>query len=135
MPNPKGITERVFQSPWKYIQGPSAFKNADKHLAPLGKAPLLLADDVVYEIGKHCVLNLHASSVEHLHVHKAGKDLIATLSEDFTVTRATFNGEASRDEIARLSAFGRESTVDFIIALGGGKTIDVAKAVADYLRV
>lgn len=58
MPNPKHLTERIFQSPSKYIQGPNAIKNAAKYLAPLGKSPLLAVDKIVYEIGTdHMVLS------------------------------------------------------------------------------
>ena len=52
MVNPSKVTERLFRSPSKYIQGPYAIQNAAKHLGPLGKAPLLICDDVVWGIGK-----------------------------------------------------------------------------------
>ncbi|KZT23827.1 hypothetical protein NEOLEDRAFT_1135985 [Neolentinus lepideus HHB14362 ss-1] len=51
MPNVDKITEKVFQSPSKYIQGPSAIKNAARYLSPLGQRPLVVVDDIVYEIG------------------------------------------------------------------------------------
>ncbi len=51
-PNTKNVvTEKLFQSPSKYIQGPSAIKNAPIYLGSLGKTALLTADDVVYKIG------------------------------------------------------------------------------------
>lgn len=53
MPNPKHITERIFQSPSKYIQGPNAIKNAAKYLEALGRTPLLAVDNIVYEIGMY----------------------------------------------------------------------------------
>lgn len=53
MPNPKNLTERIFQSPSKYIQGPNAIKNAAQYLSGLGKAPLLTCDDLVYNIGEY----------------------------------------------------------------------------------
>ncbi|KAL6308189.1 glycerol dehydrogenase [Sparassis latifolia] len=116
MPNVQRVTEKVFQSPSKYIQGPAAIKNAAKYLAPLGKAPLLIADTIVYEI--------------------AGKSLTAALEQGgFKVTRGVFGGEASNQEIQRLSVIGQSSGVDFVIALGGGKTSDTAKATADQLKL
>lgn len=51
MPNPNKVTERLFQSPSKYIQGPYAIQNAAKYLGKLGNAPLLLCDDIVWNIG------------------------------------------------------------------------------------
>ncbi|KAI0810781.1 glycerol dehydrogenase [Irpex lacteus] len=114
MPNPKNLTERIFQSPSKYIQGPNAIKNAAQYLSGLGKAPLLTCDDLVYNI--------------------AGKSLIETLTAaSFKVTHAQFNGEASTVEINRLASLGKQNASDFIIALGGGKVIDSAKNVADIL--
>ncbi|OJT12844.1 Glycerol dehydrogenase [Trametes pubescens] len=116
MPNPNKVTERLFQSPSKYIQGPYAIQNAAKYLGNLGKAPLLLCDDIVWNI--------------------AGKELVQALEgASFKVNRAIFGGEASREEIDRLSALGREQASDFVIALGGGKTIDTAKSVADGLAL
>lgn len=49
------------------------------------------------------------------------------------MTRGIFGGEASKDEIQRLTSLSSENSVDFIVALGGGKTIDTAKAIADDL--
>ncbi|KAH9851635.1 glycerol dehydrogenase [Lenzites betulinus] len=116
MPNPNKVTERLFQSPSKYIQGPYAIQNAAKYLGKLGNAPLLLCDDIVWNIG--------------------GKELVQALeSASFKVYRAVFGGEASREEIDRLSALGRQESSDFVIALGGGKTIDTAKTVADGLSL
>jgi len=116
MPNTKGTTERLFQSPSKYIQGPSAIHNAPTYLKSLGKAPLLTCDDFVLGI--------------------AGKALIEALeSAKFKVTYNQFQGEASSQEVDRLSALGREKHCDFVIGLGGGKTIDCAKAVASELNL
>ena len=53
----------------------------------------------------------------------------------FAVNRAIFGGEASREEVERISTLGRENSADFVLALGGGKTIDTAKTVADTLKL
>ncbi|KAH9841943.1 glycerol dehydrogenase [Rhodofomes roseus] len=114
MPNPNRITERLFQSPSKYIQGPAAIHNAGKYLSAFGKSPLLLSDELVYGI--------------------AGKDLTGALeTSGYKVTRGIFGGEASREEVARIGNIAKDNSVDFILALGGGKTIDTAKAIADDL--
>ncbi|EIW53701.1 Dehydroquinate synthase-like protein [Trametes versicolor FP-101664 SS1] len=85
-----------------------------RNLGNLGKAPLLLCGDIVWNI--------------------AGKELVQALKgASFKVNRAIFGGKASREEIDRLSALGRSRSSDFVIALGGGKTIDTAKTVADGL--
>ena len=54
---------------------------------------------------------------------------------DFKITRVKFGGEASVKEIDRLTDEARKAGVDFVIALGGGKTIDTSKAIANLLRV
>ncbi|KDQ64094.1 hypothetical protein JAAARDRAFT_118935 [Jaapia argillacea MUCL 33604] len=116
MPNPNKVQEKVFQSPSKYIQGPSAIKNAARYLSKMGKSPLLIVDNFVYGL--------------------AGKALIDALeSHDIHVTHGKFGGEASAEEVSGLTRLGKESKVDFIIALGGGKTIDTAKATADALSI
>ncbi|KAG7446753.1 glycerol dehydrogenase [Guyanagaster necrorhizus] len=110
------VTEKLFQSPSKYIQGPSAIKNAPLYLGRLGKTALLIADDLVYKI--------------------AGTALTTALEEaKMTVLYARFNGEASVQEITRVQDIGEQGKAEFVIALGGGKTIDTAKAVADKLGV
>ncbi|KIY45074.1 glycerol dehydrogenase [Fistulina hepatica ATCC 64428] len=116
MPNKNNVTESLFQSPSKYIQGPNAIKNAGKYLAPLGKKAILISDDLVHKL--------------------AGVSLIeALVASDFDVQRVAFNGEASAQEIARIGAIGQQHGSQFVIALGGGKTIDTAKAVADRIGV
>lgn len=54
---------------------------------------------------------------------------------NFTVTYNQFGGEATSQEVSRLTSLGQEKSVDFVIGVGGGKTIDTAKAVADKLQV
>ncbi|KAK7676816.1 hypothetical protein QCA50_020222 [Cerrena zonata] len=113
--NPDKITERLFQAPLKYIQGPSAFRNAGKYLSALGNAPLLICDSVVY--------------------HIAGNDLANNLRiASLNVTYAEFIGEISTQEIDRLTEYARSNHVDFVIGVGGGKTLDCAKVIAETIH-
>ncbi|MGT2666723.1 glycerol dehydrogenase [Streptococcus rifensis] len=107
---------KVFASPSRYVQGKNVLFSSADQINALGKRPLVLCDDVVFDI--------------------VGERFIDYLSsESFEVTRVAFNGEASDNEINRVVDLGKESQVDVIIGLGGGKTIDSAKAIADLLMI
>lgn len=108
--------EKVFASPSRYVQGKDVLKTGLSHIEALGKKALLLCDDVVWKI--------------------VGKQLDEALKKaDFEVTHVPFNGEASSKEIDRVSKLGKEYSCDVVLGLGGGKTIDAAKAVSDQLAI
>ncbi|MFV0393587.1 MAG: glycerol dehydrogenase [Coprobacillaceae bacterium] len=108
--------EKVFASPSRYVQGRNVLKEGISHIKKLGTNALLLCDDVVYEI--------------------AGKELVNNLkNNDFTITHVAFNGEASTKEINRVTLLGKEAKCNVVLGLGGGKTIDAAKAISDQLEV
>ncbi|KAL1751882.1 hypothetical protein FB107DRAFT_278261 [Schizophyllum commune] len=114
MPNNKNITIRVFQSPAKYVQGPTAIQDAPRYLKNLGKRAVLITDDLVQKI--------------------AGESLLQSL-HDFEVNRVQFGGKATVEEVERIKAICVEYKTDFVIALGGGQTIDVGKTVSDGLGI
>lgn len=106
--------EKVFVSPMKYVQGEGVLTNELKYLQNLGRHGLLLCDSFVFEL--------------------VGKKLQQDLKEkNFEVTFVSFNGESSINEIKRVGTIAKREKVDVIIGLGGGKTIDAAKAIGDEL--
>ena len=106
---------RNFASPSRYIQGENAlFENA-KAISELGTHPVLLCDSVVYDI-----------------VGKRFEEYL--VQNGLTVVPVFFNGEASDNEINRVVSLAKEEDCDLVIGLGGGKTIDSAKAIADLLQ-
>ncbi|MDH6363220.1 glycerol dehydrogenase [Enterococcus sp. PF1-24] len=108
--------EKVFVSPAKYVQGKGVLSTGISHVKSLGDKGLLLCDDVVWGIvGEEFKSNLE----------KAG----------MTITRVPFNGEASTIEINRVTEIAKTNQCNVVIGLGGGKTIDSAKAISDNLTV
>ncbi|SJZ59960.1 glycerol 2-dehydrogenase (NAD+) [Pilibacter termitis] len=107
---------KVFASPSRYVQGKGVLTTGIEHIAKLGVKPLLLCDDVVWKI--------------------AGEKLVENLTaKDLTTVRVAFNGEASLVEVERVSKIAAENQSDVVLGLGGGKTIDSAKAIADKLSL
>lgn len=108
--------EKVFASPSRYVQGAGVLETGLKYIKALGSHALLLSDDTVYQI--------------------VGQKLQANLEQaGINVTYVAFNGEASLNEIKRVSEISQAAGCDVIIGLGGGKTIDSAKAVSDQLEL
>lgn len=105
-----------FASPSSYIQGKDILFTSDKYLKPFGQRPLLLAGSTVYRL-------VGERFEEYL------------LNNEYEVTHVHFNGESSTNEVDRITAIGKENEVSVIYGLGGGKTVDTAKAVADNLHL
>ncbi|HEV7948959.1 MAG TPA: glycerol dehydrogenase [Glaciihabitans sp.] len=100
---------RTVISPGRYVQGAGALSRLGEFLSPIGSKPLLLADDIVWGF--------------------VGDDLTATLSAaNLDVTREKFNGVATAAEVDRLVEVIKSTKADVIVGVGGGSTIDAAKA-------
>lgn len=105
--NGAGPMAAVFAAPGKYVQGRGAIGRLGGVLEELGiQRSLLLCDAVVEEV--------------------AGGALDG-ISGAFDVN---FGGECSSEEIDRVAGAAREGSADAIVGIGGGKTMDTAKAVA-----
>ncbi|GGZ80817.1 glycerol dehydrogenase [Ignatzschineria indica] len=104
---------KVLQSPGKYVQGPNALYEIAEYIKPLGKKALFIADQFVFGL------------VESMLQESCQKS-------DIAYHKAVFQGECSQNEIKRLGDLFAQSGADIVVGVGGGKTLDAAKAVAYY---
>ena len=100
------MVDRILGAPRLYVQGAGALDRLGALVAPLGRAPFVVADPVA--LGK--------------------------LRPRLDVLRRArfepFSGECTAAEIDRLAGLCEAAGADAIIALGGGKAIDTGKGVA-----
>ena len=103
-------TKTIFPS--RYVQGADALNLLGEEAARFGDSALLLQDTFV--AGTY---------------NEVLRDALSNLGK---VTETVFGGECCDEEIDRLKKL---ADVDVIIGIGGGKTLDTAKAVADDLNL
>ncbi|EHJ8996732.1 glycerol dehydrogenase [Salmonella enterica] len=108
------VTTAIFPS--RYVQGKGALTtHLPQELAALGHKALIFQDPVV---------------------HNTYRDAVATALHgviEFDIE--VFSSECSDEEIARISARAQEIGADVIVGMGGGKTLDTAKATGASLRL
>ncbi len=108
------ITTAIF--PGRYVQGAEARFTLGEESARLGRRALLLCDPY---------------AVEHF-----AEDLQQAFDGCSASCRLeAFQGESSDEEIGRVSRLASELQADIVVGVGGGKTLDTAKAVAHELKV
>ena len=102
----------TFQSliaPRRYIQGRGVLASLGKHVAELGSQPLMIADENVWKL--------------------AGDRLSASFKDaEIEFRREVFGGVCSHREIDRITEVAREGSADVVVGVGGGTTLDTAKA-------
>lgn len=109
------MSKFVFSSPRKYVQGAGVMAQLGEYVAELGNNAFVVADEVVWKLtGKEVQDSLRQHAVE-FHYQQ-------------------FNGEASSKEISRLAELAKKDGARLVIGVGGGKTLDTVKAVADELK-
>jgi len=95
--------------PGKYIQAEKALYLLPGFVAQLGSKAMVIASPSVKEniIQRYDFFNDHKFQIEK------------------------FRGECSDSELGRLSEIIKKESIDIVIGMGGGKTIDTAKIVSD----
>ncbi|SEI01291.1 glycerol 2-dehydrogenase (NAD+) [Halobacillus karajensis] len=109
------MKERVYISPAKYVQGRNAIQKIGQHLEGMGERAVVIADETVWKI--------------------AGDDVVSYLKEaNINTKNVVFKGEASPTEMDRIAEIAKEAQASIVIGVGGGKTLDTAKAVSDEVQ-
>jgi glycerol dehydrogenase len=107
---------KVLIAPRKYVQGAGVLKEIGSHLAALGKKPALLWDSAVKGI--------------------VGSTVLASIAEaGIEIIDVDFNGDSTKAEAARVAELIKEAGADIAVGIGGGKTLDTAKAAAHQAGV
>lgn len=106
--------DRIIQSPGKYIQGADVLTRLGDYLKPLAARWLVVGDKFVLGFAE------------------------ATLRQSFEQAKlyveiAPFGGECSQNEIDRLRELAKSADCQAILGIGGGKTLDTAKALAHFM--
>lgn len=108
------MSRYVFQSPSRYVQGKGEIKSIPNEVEKLGDTPLIISDSLVWSL--------------------TSKDIKASFEDsDLSYKYEEFSGEASENEIKRLSKIAQDNNINVIVGVGGGKTLDTAKAISDEL--
>lgn len=106
---------RAVGSPGKYIQGRGELENLTRYLSGLGDNALTLIDPFMYEPLKGRLEGIFGAT-------------------ELSVVFSKFNGEASINEINRVTDIAVKEKCNAVVGIGGGKTIDTAKAVANRIK-
>ena len=103
---------RAFGSPSRYIQGRNELENIREYTELFGRNVFVLIDVVFYNSYQEKLKKLYSDSNSQIHVE-------------------LFHGTINEDEISRATEIAQSMEADVVVGMGGGQTMDTAKAVAD----
>ena len=106
-----GTFSRAYGSPMRYIQGPGEINNLKQHTLDLGSNAFILIDGFIFD--------------------SITARLEKIFGDEVKFFAMKFGGESSQEEVDRAIAKIREHGSDVVIGIGGGKTIDTIKLVAN----
>lgn len=106
------ITTAIF--PGRYIQGADSIQKClGEELSRFGNKAMILEDPIVHQT--------------------IGDKITGALQADFNFELEIFNRECCDEEIERISTSAQACSAEMIVGVGGGKTLDTAKAVGAKL--
>lgn len=108
-------TSRAYGSPSRYIQGPGELDNLKEYTEIYGSHVFVLMDVFFYKSWRERFENMYSSSSSTVHVE-------------------LFGGVINEAEIDRATEIAKKMNADVVIGMGGGQTMDTAKAVADNCK-
>ena len=109
------MKNKILIAPQKYIQGPGTLSELGKFAKDYGDSSYVIADDFI--------MGLVGEKVS-----KGGEDA------GVKITLETFNGESSMEEINRHIEIMKSGSYSTVVGIGGGKTLDTAKAIAHFTK-
>ncbi|MBC5649210.1 glycerol dehydrogenase [Christensenella tenuis] len=109
-------TTRGWCSPERYVQGPGEFKNIKHYTDKFGKRIVAFIDQFFFEDFTKQLQTYYSGNGYELHTIE-------------------FNSEVTEEEIARHAEELKDWNAEVVLGIGGGKTIDVANAVAVPLGI
>lgn len=106
--------ERIYAGNAMYIQGSGLIDKLGEYTKPLGKNLIIVADDFI--------LSMLDSRLEKTF-------------EGFNFKIVKFNGECCQSEVDRIVEIAKDNKCDFVLGVGGGKTLDTTKVVGHQMGV
>lgn len=110
------IPVRTVTSPKRFVIASDLLANLAEYIKHLGQNALIVCDEFILERVQNETLPKFASA-------------------DLKGTAVKFNYECTQAEIDRLSGLSQDQQCDMIVGIGGGKTLDSAKATAYQLNL